>query len=415
MPVSVKTDIAIIGAGIIGLTTALRLAAGGREIVVLDANEPGSGASFGNAGVVASYACTPIGNPDVLRNLPGLFFDPESPLAIRPAGLPALLPWLTRFVWQSLPANARRNGRALAPLLKDAIAAWRDLAEQAAVSDLFRHEGCLYVYRDRMPPQNGDWAARLREELGVRQEWLTSAQVAELEPALPAAAGGLFFPDAAHIVDPSLLTERLAAAALAQGVAFQRARVARLTLRDDGHIRLEGPDFTLEARSVVLAAGAWSRFLARQAGDRIPLDTERGYHVEFELDASPIRRPLSPVELGFYITPMQGRLRVAGTVELGGLSAPPSPHRVALLERGVRQLFPDLGPVRSQWLGFRPSLPDSLPVIGRSRRTANLIYAFGHGHLGMTLAGITSRIVADLIGDRNDGRDLAAFRPDRFW
>ena len=132
------------------------------------------------------------------------------------------------------------------------------------------------------------------------------------------------------------------------------------------------------------------------------------------MDAGSIRRPVSPDELGFYITPMDGRLRVAGTVELGGLVAPPNPDRFALLERGARKFLPGLGPVQSQWLGFRPSLPDSLPVIGRSRRQPNLIYAFGHGHLGMTLAGVTSRVVADLIGDRNDGRDLAAFRSDRF-
>jgi len=414
MPAAVKTDIAIIGAGIIGLTAALRLAAGGREIVVVDPNDPGSGASFGNAGAVASYCCAPIGNPDVLRDLPHLLFNPDSPLAIRPAALPALLPWLTRFVWQSMPGRARRNGRALAGLLQDAVPAWRELAEQAGALDLFRHDGCLYVYLEKMPPADSDWGARLRDELGVRQERLTSAEVAQLEPALSAVAGGVFFPDAAPIVDPSALTKRLAAAARRQGVSFQRARVAQLAPQHDGHIRLNGPDFTLDARKVVVAAGAWSRFLARQAGENIPLDTERGYHIEFALDAGPIRRPVSPDELGFYITPMEGRLRVAGTVELGGLVAPPNPDRFVLLERGARKFLPGLGPVQSQWLGFRPSLPDSLPVIGRSRRQPNLIYAFGHGHLGMTLAGVTSAIVADLIGDRNDGRDLAAFRPDRF-
>lgn len=414
MPAPLKTDVAIIGAGIIGLATALRLAAAGREVLVVDPNEAGSGASYGNAGAIAPYGCAPIGNPDVLRNLPRLLFNPDSPLAIRPAAVAALLPWLTRFLWQSMPANARRNGRALAPLLKEAIPAWRELAEPSGVCDLFRHDGCLYVYREKMPPRHGDWAGRLRGELGIRQEWLTSAEVAELEPALPATAGGLFFPDAAHIVDPSALTRRLAAAAQTQGALFQRARVARSQFQDNGHVRLMCPDLTIDARTVVVAAGAWSRFLARQAGENIPLDTERGYHIEFALSPCPIKRPISPVDLGFYITPMEGRLRVAGTVELGGLSAPPDPGRIALLERGARKLFPDLGPVQSQWLGFRPSLPDSLPVIGRSRRQPNLIYAFGHGHLGMTLAGVTSRIVADLISDRGDGRDLSAFQPDRF-
>jgi glycine/D-amino acid oxidase-like deaminating enzyme len=414
MVAPIKTDVAIVGAGIIGLAIACRLAAAGRAVVVIDPNEPGLGASYGNAGAIAPYGCAPIGNPDVLRNLRSLLLDSESPLAIRPAALPAMLPWLSRFVWQSMPARARRNGRALAGLLKDAMPAWRDLAMQAEASDLFRHEGCLYLYRDKMPPRNSEWAARLRDELGVRQDRLDSAEVARLEPALPPAAGGVFFPDAAHIVDPHALTRRLAAAAESSGASFQRARVERLQLQDSRQIRLSCRDLAVDARTVVLAAGAWSRSLARQAGDNVPLDTERGYHIEFAIQTCPIKRPVSPVDLGFYVTPMQGRLRVAGTVELGGLSAPLNPDRIAVLERGVRKLFPNLGPIERQWLGFRPSLPDSLPVIGPSRRHPNLIHAFGHGHLGMTLAGVTSRIVASLIEDRNRSSDLSAFRPDRF-
>ena len=410
----IKTDVAIVGAGIIGLAIAFRLAADGREVVIVDPNEAGSGASYGNAGTLAPYACAPVGNPDVLRNLPNLLLNPDSPLTIRLAALPALIPWLSRFVWQSMPVRARRNGHALAGLLEEAMPAWRALAEQARLSDLLRYEGCLYFYRGKMPQKDSEWGARLQNELGVRQEWLTSAEVARLEPALPRAAGGLFFPDAAHTVDPAVMACRLAAAAEASGASFERARVDRLEPQDRGRIRLMCRDRTIEAHTVVLAAGAWSQSLAKQGGEDIPLDTERGYHIEFAMDACPIERPVSPVDLGFYVTPMVGRLRVAGTVELGGLSAPLNPNRIALLERGVRKLFPGLGPVQSQWLGFRPSLPDSLPVIGPSRRYPNLIHAFGHGHLGMTLAGVTSRIVVSLIEKRNDGPDLRAFRPDRF-
>jgi D-hydroxyproline dehydrogenase len=408
----IKTDVAIVGAGIIGLAIAFRLAADGREVVVVDPNEAGSGTSYGNAGTLAPYACAPVGNPDVLRNLPNLLLNPDSPLTIRLAALPALVPWLSRFIWQSTPARARRNGYALAGLLKEAMPAWRALAEQARLSDLLRYEGCLYFYRGKVPQKDGEWAARLRNELGVRQEWLTSEEVATLEPALPRAAGGLFFPDAAHTIDPAVMTRRLAAEA--KGASFERARVDRLEPQDSGRIRLICRDRTIEAHTAVLAAGAWSQSLAEQGGDAIPLATERGYHIEFAMHACPINRPVSPVDLGFYVTPMAGRLRVAGTVELGGLSAPLNPKQIALLERGVRKLLPGLGPVQSQWLGCRPSLPDSLPVIGRSRRHPNLIHAFGHGHLGMTLAGVTSRIIASLIEKRNDGPNLSAFRPDRF-
>jgi D-amino-acid dehydrogenase len=411
---SIKTDIAIVGAGIIGLAVAFRLAAAGRAVVVVDPNDPGSGASYGNAGAIAPYGCAPIGNPDVLRNLPHLLLGSESPFAMRLAALPDLLPWLLRFLWQSTPTRARHNGRALQSLLKEAAQAWHDLAAQAEVSDLIRNEGCLYIFRDKAPAKNGDWAARLRDELGVRQQWLTSDDVARLEPALPRAAGGLLFPDGAHFVDPPELTRRLAQAVRSRGASFQRARVERLEPQVSGTFRLCCGDLAIEAHQVVLAAGAWSRDLAQQLGDEIPLDTERGYHLEYTMDVCPITRPVSPIELGFYITPMAGRLRVAGTVELGGLSAPLNPRRTAFLERGVRQLFPDLGAPASQWLGFRPSLPDSLPVIGPSRRHPRLIHAFGHGHLGMTLAGVTSVIVAGLVEGGNGAWDLSPFRVDRF-
>jgi D-amino-acid dehydrogenase len=411
---SIKTDIAVVGAGVIGLAVAFRLAAAGRAVVVVDPNDPGSGASYGNAGAIAPYGCAPIGNPDVLRNLPSLLLGAESPFAMRPAALPALLPWLLRFLWQSTPARAWRNGQAIRSLLKEATQAWHDLAAQADVTDLVRDEGCLYIYRDKAPTKNGDWAARLRDQLGVKQEWLTSDDVARLEPALPRVAGGLFFPDACHFTDPPMLTRRLAAAAQSHGASIQRAHVQRIEPRVSGGFRLGCGDVAIETQKVVLAAGAWSRTLARQVGDEVPLDTERGYHLEFAMDVCPITRPVSPIDLGFYVTPMAGRLRVAGTVELGGLNARLNPRRTALLERGVRKLFPDLGAPQAQWLGFRPSLPDSLPVIGPSRRHPNLIHAFGHGHLGMTLAAVTSVIVAGLVEGGNGAWDLAPFRVDRF-
>ena len=166
----IKTDVAIVGGGIIGLAIAFQLASRGRDVVVIDPNEPGSGASYGNAGTLAPYACAPVGNPDVLRSLPSLLVSRDSPLAVRPAALPALLPWLSRFLWQSTPVRARRNAYALAELLKDAMPTWRELAEQARLSDLLRYEGCLYLYRGKMPRDDGDWGARLRNELGVRQE-----------------------------------------------------------------------------------------------------------------------------------------------------------------------------------------------------------------------------------------------------
>ena len=178
-------------------------------------------------------------------------------------------------------------------------------------------------------------------------------------------------------------------------------------------MRLISRDLAWDADKVVLAAGAWSRSLAQQGGENIPLDTERGYHIEFAMDACPIKRPVSPVDLGFYITPMEGRLRVAGLVELGGLFAPANPDRIAFLERGIRKLFPILDPSTASGWAFALPSPIRCPLLG-APRSQNLILAFGHGHLGMTLAGVTSRIVADLVQGQNDIADISPFRPDRF-
>ncbi|SFQ14028.1 D-amino-acid dehydrogenase [Mesorhizobium sp. NFR06] len=407
-------EIAVVGAGVVGLATALRLAGEGREVLLIDPNEPGSGASFGNAGTIAEYACMPVGNPGVLRALPQLLLDPDSPFSLRWAALFQLAPWLTRFVRQSLPAATRANALALAGLLAEALPAWGEMVQEAGLQDLMRRNGCLYVYRSERDFAASAGGRAMRAGLGVHQEVLTAAEVAALEPALAGAAKyGLFFPDSINVSDPKGVMQRLLAAAAARGVQLLRASVTGLAV-DPGGVRLTGPGLRIAVRKVVLAAGARSRPLAAQAGDRIPLETERGYHLEFPAAAPLLNRPVCPVDLGFYMTPMDGRLRVAGTVELGGLAAPPNPRRLALLDRGVRQFFPQLGRPTSEWLGFRPSLPDSRPVIGPSHRSSAVIHAFGHGHLGLTLAPITARLVADVIAGRGDAARLAAFASDRF-
>jgi glycine/D-amino acid oxidase-like deaminating enzyme len=408
-------EVAVIGAGVVGLAAALRLAGAGREVILIDRNEPGSGASFGNAGTLADYACVPVGNPGVLRNLPRLLFDHDSPFALRWAALPALTPWLVRFLRQSMPRRARANALALAGLLNQALPAWQELAAEAEVSALLCRKGCLYLFRGANQFNGRAWDQKLRAELGIRQQVLTPAELAELEPALPTIEGrAVLFPDAIHVIDPAALIKGLQRKAQRQGVIFRRAEVTRLEVQTDGRIRLSGADMSVTAGTAVIAAGAWSRPLARQVGDAVPLETERGYHLEFAMAAPPLSRPVCLVELGIYLTPMVGRLRVAGTVELGGLRAPANRRRLTLLHRGARQLFPNLGEPSSDWLGFRPSLPDSLPVIGRARAARNVIYAFGHGHLGLTLAAVTGRLVAGLLDGRTNSDRLAPFTAGRF-
>lgn len=407
------TDIVVIGAGVIGLAIALELVDRGKEVVLVDPGEPGMGASYGNAGTIAGYATSPVGTPEVLRALPSLLLSRTSPLAIRHRALPSLTPWLLRFLWQSLPAKAAQNARAIAALLSDAGERWDDLALRVQGVGILQRRGCLYLYETREARLAAESELSRRRALGVEVEMVGPEQLAALEPNLPPGLGGAaHFTGATFLDDPGRMMGLIAAAVLPRARHI-RARAERLLRRPDGVV-VEGPGLHLHARRVVIAAGAHSRALAAQAGDRIPLDTERGYHVEWDMPDPLLSRPSCPTARGFYFCPMAGRLRVAGTVELGGLHLPPSPHRVRRLVEGARAFFPQLGAPDREWMGFRPSLPDSLPVIGPSRAGTDVIHAFGHGHLGVTLAPVTARIVADLLAGIQPGIDTAPYRAGRF-
>jgi D-amino-acid dehydrogenase len=414
----ITTDIAIIGAGVVGLAIAERLITEGREVVLIDPNPPGdtvaqTAASYGNAGTIADYAVLPVGTPDVLRNLPSLLFDKNSPLAIRRAALPALLPWLARFALQSLPRAAERNARTIAALLSTATTDWLDLAARIDGRDILKNRGCLYVYETAQAFRAAETDMAFRRSLGVSVDLIDPSTLRQMEPALPEVEGGAaFFPKAIFLDDPGRMIGLLAARVRADAEIVV-ARITRLDRQVSG-ISLSGPGLQMHARRVVIAAGAHSRNLAAQAGDRVPLDTERGYHVEWDMAQTPVTRPTCPTSRGFYLCPMQGRLRVAGTVELGGLTAPPSPHRVAKLVEGARQIFPDLPEPSRDWMGFRPSMPDSVPVIGPSRAGGDILHAYGHGHLGVSLAPVTARIISALITGRSPEMDLAPVLPSRF-
>lgn len=418
MPTPRSTDIAIIGGGVIGLAIAERLATEGRDVTLIDPNPPGAtispnAASYGNAGTIADYAVLPVGTPDVLRNLPSLLFDRNSPLAIRRAALPALLPWLARFALQSLPKAAERNARTIAALLSTATADWLALADRLGAAGIPQKRGCLYLYETKADFRAAERDMAFRRSLGVTVDLIGPEALRQMEPTLPAVEGGAaFFPKAVFLNDPGRMVALLAAEVASRAETLT-TRAETLERQPDG-ILITGPGLHLKARRVVLAAGAHSRKLAAMAGDRVPLDTERGYHVEWDMPQPPVTRPTCPTTRGFYLCPMDGRLRVAGTVELGGLTAPPSPHRVAKLVEGARQIFPNLPAPDRTWMGFRPSMPDSVPVIGPSRAGAEVIHAFGHGHLGLSLAPVTARIVADLIASRAPHMPLAPLSPARF-
>jgi D-amino-acid dehydrogenase len=407
------TEIAVIGAGVVGLAIAEALIAEGRDVTLIDPAAPGMGASYGNAGTIADYAVMPVGSPDVLKNLPSLLFDKSSPLAIRRAAVPALMPWLARFALQSLPGPTKRNAAAIAALVADACPSWEALADRIGGTEILQRRGCLYIYESKAAFRAAEADMAFRRGLGITVDLISPETLAEMEPGLPSVEGGAaFFPKAVFLNDPGAMVSSLATAVQAKA-DYVQAEARQLTRQFDGVI-IEGPGLRLHARKVILAAGAHSRALAAQAGDKVPLDTERGYHVEWDMPTPRLTRPSCPTARGFYLCPMAGRLRVAGTVELGGLTAPPSPHRIAKLVEGARAIFPDLGAPDREWMGFRPSMPDSRPVIGPSRGGADVIHAYGHGHIGLTLAPITARLVAAVVAGRAPELDLTPYLPHRF-
>ncbi len=406
-----QVEIAVVGAGVVGLACAFRLIDAGHEVVLLDPNPPGSGASYGNAGTIADYATLPVGTPEVLKGLPRLLLDRNSPLAIRQGALGALAPWLLRFAMQSLPGPARRNAASIAALLADAGPLWRELADDIFAGDILSQKGAIYLYDSPKAVRLAEKDMARRRGYGVTVEMIGPAELHRLEPNLADIENGAaYFPDAIFMTDPGLMVGMLAAAVSAPILPHRVERLARC----NGGICLGAEGFSLTARKVIIAAGAHSRSLARQVGDLIPLDTERGYHVEWDMEVALLSRPVCPTSRGFYLCPMAGRLRAAGTVELGGLTHPPSQARIDRLIEGARAIFPDLKEPSRNWMGFRPSLPDSLPVIGHAQSGSDVIHAFGHGHIGLTLAPLTARLVTDLVGCRTPQRDIHALRPGRF-
>ena len=407
-------DIVVIGGGVVGLTTAFALQTAGKNVCVVERGALGMGASYGNAGTIADYAVAPVGTPDVLKNIFSLLLDQESPLTIRPAALLSLMPWLLRFVRQSLPNASANNAVAIAALVASSLQEWKELAARVGATPLLRQNGCLYLYESDASFAKARADIENRRRLGIAVELIGPSELIKLEPAFSLSQGGAaYFPKATSVLDPLALVLEIARAFQEAGGRVLAHDITHLTRKKD-HVMLRAGLVTLRAKTVIITAGAHSKDLARQAGDRIPLETERGYHLEWDMHNVPISRPTCPTARGFYFSPMRGRLRVAGTVELGGLTAAASPHRLEALEKAARQFFPDLPKANRSWMGFRPSIPDSRPVIGPSSQGADVLYGFGHGHIGLTLAPITANILRDLCLGRSPSLDIAPYSAQRF-
>ena len=414
-----QRSIAVIGAGIVGAAVALALATDGHQVTVIDHAEVGAGTSFGNAGGIVTGAVTPIATPAVVRAMPSYLFARNGAAVLRPRHFVRAIPWLLRFVASSRPARVAAISAALAPLVAQAMLAHRALAGLSQAGALLRPVGWLKAYGTDAGFARSALERELMQRHNVNFSVLNADEVSQLEPKLDRRflKRGVFQPDSGFVSCPMALAQAYFEAATLGGAKFMQAQVRAIKPLEGGGISVTADGSSHRFDAVVLAAGAWSKPFAQQVGDRVCLDTERGYHLSFGGSAAPLlQRPVLFPEHQFALSPMHDGIRLCSGDELAGLTAAPDYRRIRALIPQACKLLPGMegNSVQREWMGFRPSTPDSLPVIGRSPRCRDVFYAFGHGHLGLTLSAITAQIVAGIISERPDPFDLTPYRIGRF-
>ncbi len=415
--------VVVIGAGIVGIASALELLRDGHAVTIIEPGEPGGeqAASYGNGTLLNPSSVIPVSTPGLWKKVPGYLRDPLGPLAIRWSYLPRLLPWLRRFIAAgSTVAKVEATARALAPLLADAPALHRALAEEAGVPDLIQRHGVLFVFPSRADFEAEATSWRIRADNGTKWIELSAEELRQREPGLDRRYSfALLVEENGQCVDPGALVAALARLAQALGADLRRDtalgfRIVRGRLQAVRTARGE-----IAADRAVIAAGARSRQLAAAAGDKVPLETERGYHVLIRDPESGPRTPMMPSDgkMAHVMTP-QG-LRIAGQVELAGLAAAPNWKRAEVLRDFAIHTWPGLPstlpPERIEvWMGHRPSTPDGVPCIGLATGCPDVIHAFGHGHVGLTAGPMTGKLVADLVAGRPPRVDVVPFSARRF-
>lgn len=408
--------ISIIGAGIVGVSSALWLQEAGYQVTLIDKEHPGHGTSFGNACTFADNAVIPIATTGILKRLPQMLFMKDSPLAIRWHYLPWLTRWLYHFIRSARPTEVVRLSKILSDLLSGASEAYDHIIEKTNTRDLFIHKGAIHLYDSDATKRHALENVKIREELNVEMRELSVAEIQDLEPNIARLyMGGHYYPTGFHVLDPLTFVERCIATFLSNGGHYLHQEVTHVSSDNKSAEIIFSGGNKLKSDIALITCGAWSKKICQQLGDKPLLDTERGYHVMFDVEEPLLNHPICWSKTGFYLTPMsENRIRIAGTVELGGLKAPPWQARIDMLTRGAKKLLPDLTEPTSTWLGFRPSMPDSIPVISQSDHHKNIYYAFGHGHLGLTMGPITGKLIKELINGEETSVDLSPLKVNRF-
>ena len=408
-----KLRVGIVGAGIQGVCNALFLQKKGFQVTLFDRDEPGNSASYGNAGHFSPYASIPINRPDVLTDVPAMLLSSRGPLALKWRYVPKMIPWFLKFISNCRKDRMLHTAKYMHQILDIALPAFDELFEDVDISGLVENKGILYFWNDQNL-KSRDLEIKIREELGVKQQLVSPKEIHDLEPNIkPVYHGGVYYDYARHARNPKKILIKLFENFVQKGGKFLKLNIKDLNFDEKKPvIRSDTHRFVFD--KLVIACGAFSKTLTDKLHEDIPLDTERGYHIHFKNFDHLIKRPIIYLNRGFGMTPMEQGLRVVGTVEFGGLKNPLSKSRIKNLIENAKELLDGLPDHEDEWLGFRPTLPDFLPVIGPSKNYDNVFYSFGHHHLGWTLGAISGKIISKMISNEKTNLDLKPYSSLRF-
>ena len=408
-----KIRIGVIGAGIQGVCNALFLQKKGFEVTLFDRDEPGNSATYGNAGHFSPYASVPLNRPDVLADIPSMLLSSRGPLALKWNYVFKMIPWFIKFIMNCSKKNMMHTAKNMHQILDLALPAYDELFEEIDINGLVENKGIIYIWNDKNL-KSREFENSIRKELGVDHQILSPKEIHDLEPNIkPIYHGGVFYNYARHARNPKKILIKLFENFIQKGGKFLKLNVQELNFDDNKPvIRSEVQRFIFD--KLVITCGAFSKQLTDKLHENIPLDTERGYHIHFKDYDHLISRPVVHANYGFGMTPMEQGLRVVGTVEFGGLNNPLTKARIKNLIENAKEMLDGLPEHEDEWLGFRPSLPDFLPVIGPSKNYKNVFYSFGHHHLGWTLGAISGKIISKMITNENTNLDLKPYSSLRF-
>ena len=409
-----RLKIGIIGCGIQGISNALFLQKKGFEVTIFDREEPGSpAASYGNAGHFSPYASLSLNRSDVLADVPAMLLSSTGPLALKWNYVPKMIPWFFKFILNTTKNKMMHTARNMHQILDLALPAYDELFDEIDLENLVENKGILYIWNNK-DLKSRNLEIKVREELGVKQQLVNKDEIHDLEPNIkPFYHAGVYYPYARHARNPKKILLKLFELFLKKGGDFNKMHVQDIKFVNEKPIfKTDIKEFGFD--KVIIACGAFSKRLTDKLNEKIPLDTERGYHVHFKNCDHLLNRPVIFSNRGFGITPMEQGLRVVGTVEFGGLDNPLSKSRIKNLIKNAKYMLGDLPEHEDEWLGFRPTLPDFLPVMGPSKNHKNVYYCFGHHHLGWTLGPISGKIVSGMIAKENTNLNLDPYSSIRF-